>query len=312
MVMKAFYIKALAAIILIFTCIIVISAPISGQDEKKPVSQPKASAKNNKICITFDNLPSERNYERLVRFWITDQILDALDRHNAPSAGFVVGESIDGDWELLVKWLDGGHTLGFMTYTGQDLDNVPPEIFLEDIKKGKEAIEDLVWSYKQEGRFFRFPYLHYGSQPEIRQTVQDYLDELQIIVAHPTVVTEDFVYNLSLEKIYGSTDSMKYVALREEYMAHILERLGAAETLAKEIMGRPVRHILQLRANRLNAMFLDHLLTVLEEKGYQFISLKEALQDKVYRKEEAYFGNQGLSYLERIKYSDPDYLPAHD
>ncbi|MEW5925687.1 MAG: polysaccharide deacetylase family protein [Candidatus Zixiibacteriota bacterium] len=310
--MKSSYIKALAAIILVFTCIFVISMPLSGQEEKKSTAASKAPARINKICITFDNLPSERNYERIERFWITDQILDALKKHNVPSAGFVVGESIDADWELLVKWLDEGHTLGFMTYTGQDLDNVPPEIFLDDIKKGKEAIEDLVWSYKQEGRFFRFPYLHYGNLPEIKQTVQDYLDELQIIVAHPTVVTEDFVYNLSLEKIYGSTDTMKFVALRDEYMTHILERLGAAETLGKEIMGRQVRHILQLRANRLNGMFLNFLLTTLEEKGYQFISLKDALKDKVYRKEEAYFGNKGLSYLERIKYSDPDYLPASD
>ncbi|PKK84756.1 MAG: hypothetical protein CVT49_00970 [candidate division Zixibacteria bacterium HGW-Zixibacteria-1] len=310
--MKLTYIKALAAILIIFTCIIVISVPTSGQDEKKSTATPKVQASINKICVTFDNLPAERNYERIERFWITDQILEALKKHKAPSAGLVVGESIEGDWELLVKWLEGGHTLGFMTFTGQDLDNVPVDIYLDDIKKGKESIEDLVWSYKQEGRFFRFPYLHYGDLPEIKQEVQDYLDEMQIIVAHPTVVTEDFVYNLSLEKIYGSTDTLKFMALRDEYMAHILERLGSAETLAKEIMGRPVRHILQLRANRLNAMFIDDLLTLLEEKGYKFISLKEALQDKVYRKEEAYFGNKGLSYLERIKYSDTDYLPASD
>jgi len=314
-IMKRRYLKAFAGLLLITTCILC-SMAVIGQTEDKGEGKSKGAKKpeirTGKICITFDNLPAERSYEKLERLWITDQLLDALKKHEAPAAGFAVGENIEGGWELLVKWLEGGHTLGFMNFTGQDLNNVPADIFIEDIGKGKEAIEDLVWSYKQKERYFRFAFLHYGSRPEIKRAVQDYLDESLITVAHASVVTEDFVYNLSLEKIMGSRDSLKFVALRDEYIDHILERLGNAETLAKEIMGRPIRHILQLRANRLNAMFLDDLLTVLEEKGYQFISLKEALKDKVYRKEEAYFGNKGASYLERLKYSNPDLLPASD
>jgi len=280
--------------------------------EKKSKPKKKVEIKTGKICITFDNLPADPIYEDVERQYISDQILDALKAHEAPAAGFVLGEYIEGGWAMLVRWLEGGHTLGFMSYTGQDLDNVPVDIFIDDIVKGKAAIEDLVWSYKQKERYFRFAYLHYGSRPEIKRRIQDFLDESEITVAHASVVSEDFVYNLSLEKLGRSTDTLKYLALRDEYLSHILERLGHAETLANEVMGRPIRYILQLRANRLNAMFLDDMLSVLEEKGFSFISLKEALKDKVYRKHDAYYGTRGVSYLERIKYSDPDLLPAGD
>lgn len=297
---------------LVFTCTIANSTQAQDDPGKKSTVKKEAIVKTGKICVTFDNLPADRIYDKTERSYINDRILGALEKHEAPAAGFVVGESIDGDWEMLVKWLEGGHTLGFMNYTGQDLDNVPADIFMDDISKGKEAVEDLVWSYKQKGRYFRFAYLHYGNRPEVKRRIQDFLDESHITVAHASVVTEDFVYNLSLEKIAGSTDTLKFAALRDEYTAHILERLSHAETLAKSIMGRPIRYILQLRANRLNAMFLDDILSVLEEKGFKFISLSEALKDKVYRKQEAYFGTKGVSYLERIKYSDPDLLPAGD
>ena len=91
--------------------------------------------------------------------------------------------------------------------------------------------------------------------------------------------------------------------LRVEYFDHLSERLAYFEDLAKEVVGRPIRHILQLRANRLNSLLMDDILTEIADKGYQFITLRNALRDKVYRKPEEYYGDKRLSFLERIKYS---------
>jgi hypothetical protein len=89
-----------------------------------------------------------------------------------------------------------------------------------------------------------------------------------------------------------------------------MERIKAAEKLANDVMGRPIKHILLLHANRLNAAFLDDLLTEIAAYGYKFISLKEALSDPVYSIKDTYVGPKGLSILERIANSDPDMLPA--
>ena len=50
-------------------------------------------------------------------------------------------------------------------------------------------------------------------------------------------------------------------------------------------------------------MYLDDILTELEDKGYQFISLRDALRDKAYRIPEEYYGDKGLTYFERVKFS---------
>jgi peptidoglycan/xylan/chitin deacetylase (PgdA/CDA1 family) len=260
---------------------------------------------DKKIAITFDNLPGDQIYTLEERREISRLILSALKKHKASAAGFVVGENVQGeDWESIVNWLEEGHVIGFHTYSGQELYGAPLTIFLDDLIKGKEAVEDLVATYRQKGRYFRFPFLHYATDEKMKELIIEELVENNIRIAHASIVVEDFVFNMSLEKIYYSRDSLKVLRFREEYFAHLQERLGYYETVAMEVAGRPVNHIIQFRANRLNAVFLDDILTGFTEMGYQFVTLRQALTDKVYRKNESYFGTMGLSYLDRIKYSE--------
>jgi peptidoglycan/xylan/chitin deacetylase (PgdA/CDA1 family) len=256
------------------------------------------------IAVTFDYLPGEQIYSLPEKRNITEGILSALKKHEAPAAGFVAGEYMEGpDWENIVAWLDGGHVIGFHTYSGQDILGMPVSVFIEDIMRGKEAVEDLVTTYRQEGRYFRYPYLHYPTDERSKEMIIDRLIEARVRIAHVSITVEDFVFNMSYEKISRTGREADIYRLRNEYLEHILECLARAETVADEVAGRPVRHILELRVNGINAQFLDDILTELESKGYSFIPLREALRDPIYREEEDYFGDRGLSYLERIKYS---------
>ena len=190
--------------------------------------------------------------------------------------------------------------------------------FSKDIAAGSEALETMLSGFGQGKRYFRYPYLHYGSTVETKRQVKLYLDEHGIAVAHATVVVEDYLYNLSLsrwtrwsrEERGQKGDSTEYRALRYEYITHVLEEIERCEQLAEEILKRPARHILLLRANRLNALFLDALLTAIEDMGYKFISLDRALEDELYSAPEAYFGQRGVGYLDMLKQSDSDLLPA--
>ncbi len=264
------------------------------QDKAKPY---------NRMCITFDNLPSENYYSREDREEITDSILAALDKHKVKAVGFVIGDYVAGDWDQLVKWLDHGHILGFETFSGQNVYDAPPEAFVGDIAKGREAIEDLLETYKIKERYFRYPLLHYGDEYDVKNQINKYLDENNITVAPATILVEDFVHNMSLENLLKRRDTAGVGQLRAEYIEHILARVASAEDLAKEVVGRPVRHIMQLRANRINSLFLDDILTTLEEKGYKFISLGYALKDKIYQKQDNYYGHKVVSFLDRIRES---------
>jgi peptidoglycan/xylan/chitin deacetylase (PgdA/CDA1 family) len=262
------------------------------------------------ICITFDELPASESFSEVDRTAITDKILAALKKHDVKAAGFVVGKNIGNSFDLLGRWLNGGHLLGNLTYSQQDLNEMGIEQFITDIRLGSEALEPMLSGFGQKKRYFRYPFLHYGSTVEAKRQVKLYLAEHDIVVAHATVVVEDYLYNLSFEKLGKEPDTNDYQALRYEYIRHVLDEVERCEALATEMLHRPCRQILRLRANRLNAEFLDALLTALEDMGYTFVSLDYALKDKLYSAEEAYYGLRGVGYLDMLRLSDPDLLPA--
>jgi len=267
---------------------------------------------DKEICITFDDLPVVRVSDQIERMMITDQILGTLEEYNIAAAGFVVGNNIKDDLGLVRQWLEFGHTIGNHTWSHSDLNDVPAELYIEDIEKGQNPLEELLKEFKQKDRFFRYPYLHYGNKLSKRKAVDEYLAGKNYRVAHVSIDTEDYVYNLQFEKIHEAADSIDFIALGSEYLDHIMTRIEESEKLADELLGRPIKHILLLHANRLNAFFLADLLSELELDGYKFISLEKALTDPVYVTEDGYLGPKGLSVLERLAKSDPDLMPARE
>ena len=175
---------------------------------------------------------------------------------------------------------------------------------------GSEALEPMLSGFGQKKRYFRYPFLHYGDTQVRRDRVARFLDQQEWTVCPSTVLPEDYLYDLNLIKLGKEPDSAKFGQLMNDYINHVLDELGRVERLATNLAGRPVRHILELRANRLNAVCLDELLGALNNTGYRFISLDQALKDEIYRSPDAYYGLKGLGYLDMLDQSDPDLAPA--
>ncbi len=137
-----------------------------------------------------------------------------------------------------------------------------------------------------------------------------FLEDKSVVVAHATILVDDYLYNLTLEKMGKSPDSFRIEQLRDEYLEHFEAEIEAAEYKSKDVLGKNCRQILQLRANRLNALFLEDIIALIESFEYKFVTLDRALKDPLYVKAEAYFGALGVGYLDMILLSDPDLLPA--
>ncbi|MFQ6009134.1 MAG: polysaccharide deacetylase family protein, partial [Candidatus Zixiibacteriota bacterium] len=219
------------------------------------------------MCITFDELPASESFGEVDKVAFNNRILTALQKHEVKAAGFVVGANIGNSYDLLGQWLNDGHILGNLTYSEQDLNETGIEQFIKDITLGSETLEPMLSGFGQKRRYFRYPFLHYGSSVETKRQVKLYLDDQDIVIAHATVIVEDYLYNLSFEKLGKEPDSAKYASLRYGYISHVLEQVERCEALAAEMLNRRCRHILLLRANRLNAEFLDDLLTALKDMG---------------------------------------------
>ena len=282
-------------------------AGIHAQNAKK-----KSGGKSIKreIAITFDQLPAAQGFSDVNVTHVNDLILHALDTHKVKAAGFVVGNSIEDNYDLLGRWLNAGHVLGNLTFSHQDLHALGAENFIRDIKSGSDALETMLAGFGQKKRYFRYPFLHYGETVDEKREVALYLESKDVVVAHATVVVEDYLYNLSLEKIKDDRDSSAIHQLVEEYIIHVQGQVSRSESLAQEILKRNCRQILLLRANRLNALAIDDLLTALEKMGYKFVTLDYALQDDVYSAPDAYFGARGVGFLDMIYNAEPDLLPA--
>ena len=262
------------------------------------------------ICLTFDELPAARSFGEIDREAINYLLLDALKRHEVKATGFVVGEQIETSYDILGQWLNNGHALGNLTWSGQDYNQLGPEQFISDIRKGADALEPMLSGFGQKERYFRFPYLHYGDTMERRRAIDLFLESQGHFVCPASVVPEDYLYNLNLIKLGKIPDSAKYEQLMNDYINHVLDELERVERLAKNQVGRAIKHILLLRANRLNAVYLDELIMALKDAGYEFITLKTALKDKIYSMPEAYYSLKGLGYPDMIDQSDPDLVPA--
>ncbi|MEW5796142.1 MAG: polysaccharide deacetylase family protein [Candidatus Zixiibacteriota bacterium] len=276
-----------------------------------PLISPGKAWAGKQIAITFDELPAARSFDEVDRQAINDTILAVLKRHKVKAAGFVIGEQIEGAYDILGAWLNQSHRLGNQTFSGQDYNELTPEQFITDIRRGADALEPMLSGFGQKKRYFRFPFLHYGDTPERRKAVTPFLNDRGYVVAPATVLPEDYLYNLNLLKLGKTPDSAKFERLLNDYINHVLDELERVERLAENLVGRQIRHILLLRANQLNAAYLDELLMALEAAGYSFVSLDEALKDKVYKMTEGYYSLKGVGYLDMIEQSDPDLLPAN-
>jgi len=294
-------------IIFLFILVFVVPGDVSATDKKHKSS--KQTVKKE-ICISFNELPVAESFAEEDPELVMRPILDTLNAHKVRAVGFVVGHSIGKAYDLFGEWLNSGHRLGSITYSHSDFHEMGIEQFIKDIKAGAEALETMLSGFGHKPRFFRYPFLHYGKDVNSRRQVSLFLEDRNIVVVHTTVVVEDYLHNLGLQKLGSVPDSAALDQLLNEYVNHVLDQIEEAEALSKKLLGRNCCHILQLSANRLNALFLGEMLTAISKAGYSFVTVDHALKDPVYTTPQAYFGTRGVGYLDMIDQSDPDLLPA--
>jgi hypothetical protein len=71
------------------------------------------------------------------------------------------------------------------------------------------------------------------------------------------------------------------------------------EDLSRDTLGYELPQVLLLTAHALNAQKMDELISMMKRRGYSFITLDEALQNKAYGKPTTLTGAWGISWLER-------------
>ncbi len=262
------------------------------------------------IAVTFDDLPRNGPDTGLTN---TQQMTDALTRsicdHHVPVVG-VVNEKqlykpgeLDARTALLSMWLDRGAELGNHTFSHPSFQTTPLDQFEDDVTRGENVTRMLLAQRRLKLRYFRFPFLQTGPTLEIKRGFEDFLRRHHYTSAPVTLENSDWMFSAlyTKAKLSGDTETQERVAAA--YLAYTERQLDFFEKFSVEVLGYAPRQVLLLHANWLNADHFAGVVSLLEKRGYRFITLDQALEDKAYSLPDDYAGPMGVSWIERWAFS---------
>lgn len=264
-----------------------------------------AGPPRREIAITIDDLPSAFQSDVPTTREETARILAALRRHRAPAVGFVneaklhVAGEVDERIGLLRMWLDAGIPLGNHTFSHVKFQDTPLWQYQDEVIRGEVVTRRLMRERGFEKLYFRHPYTSTGPTREAKAEFEAFLAARGYRVAPFTVEHADYLFNTVYVRALEAKDSATAARVREAYVRHIDTACDYAERRSRELFGREIKQVLLIHANRINADALDQTLARLEARGYTFVTLDAALEDKAYQTRDEYVGPLGISWLHR-------------
>jgi peptidoglycan-N-acetylglucosamine deacetylase len=118
-------------------------------------------------------------------------------------------------------------------------------------------------------------------------------------IAPFTIENSDWIFSAAYAKAKASGGEESAGKVRDEYLAYSELMIEWCETLAKDTFGRDIPQILLIHSNDLHTDALDALLTKIEQRGYAWVTLGDAMKDAAYRTPDEYVGKIGPSWLHR-------------
>jgi peptidoglycan/xylan/chitin deacetylase (PgdA/CDA1 family) len=283
--------------------ILSLTLPLGTLAVTSPAQDPPAQ---REIAITIDDLPFGGPDLGLPRIRTANAaILATLRRDGVPAVGFVnegklyVAGEIDARTALLEDWLEAGEELGNHTFSHLSLQETPLPAFEEDVVRGETVTRWLLGRRGRTLRYFRHPFLRTGPSPEARRGFESFLAARGYTVAPVTIENSDYVFSRVYSEAQTKGDAEGVRQAAEAYLRFTAAQLDFWEGVARQVAGRPVRHVLLLHDNEINAGHLGEVLALLKRRGYRFVPLEEALRDEAYKLPDTYAGRAGVSWLYR-------------
>jgi peptidoglycan/xylan/chitin deacetylase (PgdA/CDA1 family) len=260
-------------------------------------TQGDAGGQQKEIAVTMDDLPLNGPRIELARLRaMTDKLVQGFRRYRMPVVGFVnesllyVPGETDARIALLKTWSDGGVELGNHTFSHLGFKTASLADYEDDFVRGESVTNMLLKAKGQKARYFRHPFLQMGATAELEKSFEEFIAARGYRIAPVTVDTMDWMFLAAYEQARARGDAAELKRVSEEYLKFAALKFDNSDKVSAELFGRPIKQILLLHANELNADNFDALVKLLTDRGYGFITLEEALKDPVYRTPDKYVG----------------------
>lgn len=265
-------------------------------------------AQQKMVAITIDDLPFVRmnlfSDKELIQK--TDNLLTALEKQNAPATGFVnlskvykSGELDSVRFNLLRQWLHKGFDLGNHTFSHPDYNYVSYNYFINDIEKNEPILNSLLAKYHKSMPYFRHPYLHRGNNIAKADSLEEYLLNRNYVEAPVTIDNAEWIFAAAYDSVLKTHDRNSINRVGEAFISYMESKVKYYEGQSDKLFGRNISQILLIHANSLNSDYMDELLLIFVKNGYSFVNLETALKDELYKTEDHFYKNGGISWLDR-------------
>ena len=284
---------------------LVVGGPALGQT----ASQTRA------VAVTFDDLPYQATREArcdpeqlmaLTRDFLA--MLEPLDSHATAfvNAGRVCEPTRETTLPLVLNaWLDAGIDLGNHTATHINIHDTTVEAYMADVDAGEPDIRAVLETRGRTLRWFRHPYLFTGETQEKHDAIVAGLAGRNYVVAPVTIDNVDWMFGDVYRKAEQLGDAALKQRVGEAYIAFMTTVLDHFEPYSAELTGgREPAQILLLHANSLNRDWYPRIDALYRARGYQFVTLEQALEDPIYAHADTYVRRNGISWLHRWTQTD--------
>lgn len=207
-------------------------ADVSGEELAKYNAYYIENTEEKVLYLTFDAGYENGN---------TPAILDALKKHNAPAAFFIVGHFLETSPDLVKRMLDEGHIVGNHSYHHPDMSQMGKEEFQKELNELETLYHE---TFGQEmAKYYRPPQGKYNEN------------------------------NLKLAQELGYKTFFWSLAYVDWNVDDQPSHEEALEKLTKRV--HPGAIVLLHSTSKTNGEILDEILTKWEEMGYTFKSLAD-------------------------------------
>ena len=261
-----------------------------------------SAAAASEIAITVDDLPTTGSlpvgYDRIS---IAKSIIMNLQKHGVPGVyGFLNAKQLDDYPEhenIITEWTTAGFPLGNHTYSHLNLESVPPEAFIADIRKNETHLKRL--SVSSNYKMFRYPFLREGKQLERHQAVRKALLADGYQIAPVTIYFDDWAWNEAYARCVSKKNETEIANLKQTYLKAAAEQFAWVNSVSVGDDGKQTRQVLLLHLNAFNSIMLDALLKQYETSGAKYITLERALKDPVLQQDPPVPSDGELTYWQR-------------
>ncbi len=234
------------------------------------------------IALSFDDFPmhSTSLFECEERVHI---FVQKLEECGIQAAFFCIGNQVDQErGQKCLKLIDR-HFVANHSYNHLHASSLNLSEFAAELNR----TEQLLTSYPNFRKWFRFPYLDYGDRSNLggsnrkRTALFLCLREAGYQHGYVTINTFDWYINGHLKKAVEEGREVNWEALKTAYLKLLAEWIEGYHNRWSGILKKDFVHILLLHQNDLNALFLKDIVEMCQKKKWNIVSPEKAFNHPI-------------------------------